>query len=262
MAIVAERAKRGRILSNEPLGGFSTTGDSAEAAFQAARLLGERRMPRPPEARDRACELRRRDVAGGGMTEPLRLRGVPILAVSHRVNARAAVAPKQQRAGSVGECDLGQQHCVGEYFAQSPVHTLFALCHERFLSRCDRRCRLAFCSGCYCADCDDDECDESCLRHWAYQSEQKVQKRYQNVHAFRHTSRTKVTDAGVGDVISSALLEHTIATTRAGRHTTIRPRLCDRTWRSHVLTSWGWGGATHSRPAVDLASHHLILVIV
>ena len=41
-----------------------------------------------------------------------------------------------------------------------------------------------------------------------YRRAQKVSRRYQDFHAFRHTSRTRLTDAGVDGMISSALLGH------------------------------------------------------
>lgn len=42
-----------------------------------------------------------------------------------------------------------------------------------------------------------------------YRKQQKVSRRYQDFHAFRHTSRTRLTDAGVDGMISSALMGHT-----------------------------------------------------
>ncbi len=44
----------------------------------------------------------------------------------------------------------------------------------------------------------------------AYRKEQGIHRRYQDFHAFRHTSRTRLTDANVEHVISSALLGHTV----------------------------------------------------
>ncbi|MCY4746441.1 site-specific integrase [Pelomonas sp. UHG3] len=43
----------------------------------------------------------------------------------------------------------------------------------------------------------------------SYRKAQGVGRRYQDFHAFRHTSRTRLTDAGVEGVISDALLGHT-----------------------------------------------------
>jgi integrase len=64
----------------------------------------------------------------------------------------------------------------------------------------------------------------------AYRKEQKVSRRYQDFHAFRHTSRSRLTDAGVDGMISSTLMGHTL-----GRNTgrdiydhsraTLRPNL-------------------------------------
>jgi integrase len=42
-----------------------------------------------------------------------------------------------------------------------------------------------------------------------YRKGQGVTRRYHDFHAFRHTSRTRLTDADVEDVISAALLGHT-----------------------------------------------------
>jgi integrase len=45
----------------------------------------------------------------------------------------------------------------------------------------------------------------------SYRKGQGISRRYQDFHAFRHTSRTRLTDANVEHVISSALLGHTVA---------------------------------------------------
>ncbi|MGH6648207.1 tyrosine-type recombinase/integrase [Aquabacterium sp.] len=62
-----------------------------------------------------------------------------------------------------------------------------------------------------------------------YRDAQGVGKRYQDFHAFRHTSRTRLTDAGVDSAISSALLGHTSGGTgqRVYDHSTaaLRPAL-------------------------------------
>lgn len=62
-----------------------------------------------------------------------------------------------------------------------------------------------------------------------YRDAQGVGKRYQDFHAFRHTSRTRLTDAGVDGVISSALLGHASGGTghRVYDHSTavLRPAL-------------------------------------
>jgi integrase len=42
-----------------------------------------------------------------------------------------------------------------------------------------------------------------------YRNAQGITKRYMDFHAFRHTSRTRLTDAGVEDVVSAALMGHT-----------------------------------------------------
>lgn len=44
-----------------------------------------------------------------------------------------------------------------------------------------------------------------------YRNSQGITKRYMDFHAFRHTSRTRLTDAGVEDVVSAALMGHTAA---------------------------------------------------
>lgn len=44
----------------------------------------------------------------------------------------------------------------------------------------------------------------------AYRKEQGINRRYQDFHAFRHTARTRLTDANVEHVISCALLGHTV----------------------------------------------------
>ncbi len=43
----------------------------------------------------------------------------------------------------------------------------------------------------------------------SYRNAQGITKRYTDFHAFRHTSRTRLTDAGVEDVVSAALMGHT-----------------------------------------------------
>jgi integrase len=63
-----------------------------------------------------------------------------------------------------------------------------------------------------------------------YRKEQNVSRRYQDFHAFRHTSRSRLTDAGVDGMISSSLMGHTRGRD-TGRdiydhsRTTLRPNL-------------------------------------
>jgi integrase len=63
----------------------------------------------------------------------------------------------------------------------------------------------------------------------AYRKAQGIAQRYLDFHAFRHTVRTRLTDAGVEDVISSALMGHTSGSTgrRVYDHSTatLRPAL-------------------------------------